>query len=216
MGYLNAVALILTIACALMALAVFAAYQRMLAKRARQDDLASFENSVTEIAAKVDAVLQHLTSGGSTPLPSEQASSLRERPPPPRVAAESVSPLPSTKGDIRDPESSIVDELEVRMPEFGDLAGSTISRVMVSVGDTVRVDDPLVKLESGNWAVELPSPAAGRVQEIKVAEGDRVSEGVLILLLEAAAAAAEAAASGTISSTPSSQASPAASEPRSS
>jgi pyruvate dehydrogenase E2 component (dihydrolipoamide acetyltransferase) len=61
---------------------------------------------------------------------------------------------------------------------------------MGKVGDTVAKDDPLVELETDKATMEVPSPAAGTVREIKVAEGDKVSEGALILTLAAADGAA--------------------------
>ena len=85
--------------------------------------------------------------------------------------------------------------IEVKVPDIGDFKDVPVISVMVKPGDTVAVDDPLVELESDKATMEVPSPAAGKVEEIKIAEGDKVSEGVLILLLEAAQAAAAAAAS---------------------
>ncbi|MEO0388382.1 MAG: biotin/lipoyl-containing protein, partial [Pseudomonadota bacterium] len=84
---------------------------------------------------------------------------------------------------------------EVKVPDIGDFSEVPVVSVLVSVGDTVSVEDPLIELESDKATMEVPSPAAGRVAEIKVQEGDSVSEGVLIMLLEDGAngAAAEAA-----------------------
>ena len=80
--------------------------------------------------------------------------------------------------------------IEVKVPDIGDFKDVPVISVMVKPGDTVAVDDPLVELESDKATMEVPSPAAGKVAEIRIAEGDKVSEGVLILLLEAAQAAA--------------------------
>ena len=52
------------------------------------------------------------------------------------------------------------------------------------MGDTVAAEDPLIELESDKATMEVPSPAAGKVKEIKVGEGDKVSEGTLIMVLE--------------------------------
>ena len=80
--------------------------------------------------------------------------------------------------------------IEVKVPDIGDFTDVPVISVMVKPGDHVAVDDPLVELESDKATMEVPSPAAGDVKEIKVAEGDKVSEGALILLLEAADAKA--------------------------
>lgn len=60
--------------------------------------------------------------------------------------------------------------------------------ILVSVGDTVSEEDPLLELESDKATMEVPSPAAGKITEIKVAEGDKVSEGSVIMVLEGAEA----------------------------
>jgi pyruvate dehydrogenase E2 component (dihydrolipoamide acetyltransferase) len=64
----------------------------------------------------------------------------------------------------------------------------------VIVGDVVKVDDALVTLESDKATMDVPSPAAGVVREIRVALGEKVSEGVVVVVLEAAAVAAATAA----------------------
>ncbi|WP_170789186.1 dihydrolipoyllysine-residue acetyltransferase [Ruegeria lacuscaerulensis] len=86
--------------------------------------------------------------------------------------------------------------IEVTVPDIGDFSDVPVISILVSVGDTIAAEDPLIELESDKATMEVPSPAAGVVKEIKVAEGDNVSEGALILLLEgegASAAPAEAA-----------------------
>ena len=83
--------------------------------------------------------------------------------------------------------------IEVKVPDIGDFKDVPVITVMVKPGDHVAVDDPLVELESDKATMEVPSPAAGDVKEIKIAEGDKVSEGALILLLEVADAKAPVA-----------------------
>jgi pyruvate dehydrogenase E2 component (dihydrolipoamide acetyltransferase) len=80
--------------------------------------------------------------------------------------------------------------IEVKVPDIGDFKDVPVISVMVKAGDTVAADDPLVELESDKATLEVPSPIAGKIKEIKIAEGDKVSEGVLLLLLEVANAAA--------------------------
>lgn len=83
--------------------------------------------------------------------------------------------------------------IEVKVPDIGDFKDVPIVTVLVKVGDTVAVDDPLVEIESDKATMEVPSPAAGEVKEIKVAEGDKVSQGVLLLVLSGSDAGATAA-----------------------
>ncbi|MCW3784124.1 dihydrolipoyllysine-residue acetyltransferase [Defluviimonas salinarum] len=74
--------------------------------------------------------------------------------------------------------------IEVKVPDIGDFSDVPVITILVSVGDSVAAEDPLIELESDKATMEVPSPAAGKVAEIRVKEGDKVSEGSLILLLE--------------------------------
>jgi dihydrolipoamide dehydrogenase len=84
--------------------------------------------------------------------------------------------------------------IEVKVPDIGDFKDIPVIEVLVAAGDTVAVDQPLVSLESDKATVEVPSPAAGKVAEVKVKVGDKVSEGSLILTLEGAEKPVEPAA----------------------
>jgi pyruvate dehydrogenase E2 component (dihydrolipoamide acetyltransferase) len=84
--------------------------------------------------------------------------------------------------------------VEVKVPDIGDFSDVPVVTVLVSVGDTIAVEDPIVELESDKATMEVPSSTAGVVKEIKVSEGDRVSEGSVILIVEASGAAAAPAA----------------------
>ena len=77
--------------------------------------------------------------------------------------------------------------MDVKVPDIGDFTDVPVVSVLVSVGDTVAVEDPLIEIESDKATMEVPSPAAGKVLAIKVGEGDKVSEGTVILDLEAEA-----------------------------
>jgi dihydrolipoamide dehydrogenase len=78
--------------------------------------------------------------------------------------------------------------MEVKVPDIGDFSEVPVISILVAVGDTVAEEDPLIELESDKATMEVPSPAAGTVKDIKVSEGDNVSEGSVILVLEGAAA----------------------------
>lgn len=80
--------------------------------------------------------------------------------------------------------------MEVKVPDIGDFDAVPVVSILVSVGDTVAAEDALIELESDKATMEVPSPAAGIVKEIKVSEGDNVAEGSLILILDAAESAA--------------------------
>jgi dihydrolipoyl dehydrogenase len=78
--------------------------------------------------------------------------------------------------------------MDVKVPDIGDFDNVPVIGILVSVGDSVAAEDPLVELESDKATMEVPSPAAGVVKSIAVSEGDTVSEGSLILTLEGAEA----------------------------
>lgn len=108
--------------------------------------------------------------------------------------------------------------ITVDVPDIGDFEGVEIIEVLVSVGDQVAPEDPLITLESEKASIEIPSPQGGRVKNLKVKVGDHVSQGDPILDLEADGASAgdpPAEPGATESGTPASAApEPKATEPR--
>ncbi len=74
--------------------------------------------------------------------------------------------------------------IEVKVPDIGDFSDVPVVSILVSVGDVIAEEDPVVELESDKATLEVPSPVAGKVAEIRVAAGDKVSEGSLLLILE--------------------------------
>ena len=73
--------------------------------------------------------------------------------------------------------------VEVKVPDIGDFKDVPVIEVLVNPGDTVKVEDPLITLESDKATMDVPAPSAGVIAEIKVKVGDKVSEGSLILTL---------------------------------
>ena len=80
------------------------------------------------------------------------------------------------------------DTIEVKVPDIGDFKDIPVIEVLVKPGDSIKAEDPLISLESDKATMEVPSPAAGIVKELKLKVGDKVSEGTLVLTLEAQAA----------------------------
>src|SRR5205809_3149537 len=101
--------------------------------------------------------------------------------------------------------------IEVKVPDIGDFKDVPVIEVFVKPGDTVKAEDSLVTLESDKATMDVPSPAAGTVKELKVKVGDKVSEGSVILTLEGAAQGA--AATPKSAAPPSHQPSPAPAAP---
>ncbi len=79
--------------------------------------------------------------------------------------------------------------LEIKVPDIGDVTDVAVIELLVKVGDLVALEQSLITVESDKASMEIPSSAAGLVKEIKVALGDKVNQGSLVLLLEAEAAA---------------------------
>jgi len=85
--------------------------------------------------------------------------------------------------------------IEVQVPDIGDFKNIPVIEVLVKVGDTVRAEDALVTLESDKATLDVPAPMGGVVQEIRLAVGDKVSQGTVVLTLSAEATAASVVAS---------------------
>jgi pyruvate dehydrogenase E2 component (dihydrolipoamide acetyltransferase) len=83
---------------------------------------------------------------------------------------------------------------EIRVPDIGDFDDVEVIEVLVAPGDTVTEEQSLITLESDKASMEVPAPRAGRVAQVMVKVGDRVSEGSPILQLEAVSGDAPAAA----------------------
>jgi dihydrolipoamide dehydrogenase len=98
-------------------------------------------------------------------------------------AAPAVAPAPTQASGT----------VEVHVPDIGDFKEVEVIEVLVAVGDTIKVDQSLITVESDKASMEIPSTHAGVVKEIKVKIGDKVAEGSLVLIMEATAGASAAA-----------------------
>ncbi|RDI15336.1 dihydrolipoyllysine-residue acetyltransferase [Comamonas sp. AG1104] len=83
---------------------------------------------------------------------------------------------------------------DIKVPDIGDFSEVGVIEVLVQVGDTIKVEQSLLTVESDKASMEIPSSHAGVVKEIKVALGDKVKEGSVIVVLETADAAPAPAA----------------------
>ena len=74
---------------------------------------------------------------------------------------------------------------EFKVPELGEnVAGGDVTRVLVKVGDTIALEQPVLELETDKATIEIPSSVAGRVTDIKVKQGDKVNVGAVVLSVE--------------------------------
>jgi pyruvate dehydrogenase E2 component (dihydrolipoamide acetyltransferase) len=101
--------------------------------------------------------------------------------------------------------------VEVKVPDIGDFDEVAVIELLVKVGDTVKAEQSLITVESDKASMEIPSSTAGVVKELRVVLGDKVKEGSVVLVVEAAGeAAAPAPAAAPAAATPAPVAAPAA------
>src|SRR5688572_26040110 len=124
-------------------------------------------------------------NGQSAAAPTEQTTRPAPAPAPAKATAPERAPR-NEKGEGDAPgegPTSTPSEgasVEVRVPDIGDFSDVPVIEVFVKPGDVVKVDDPLVTLESDKATMDVPSPVAGAVQGVRVSVGDRVSMGTVI------------------------------------
>src|SRR3989338_5464420 len=78
--------------------------------------------------------------------------------------------------------------VEVKIPDIGDFKEVAVIDVLVKPGDRLKAEDSIITLESDKATIDVPSPSAGTVKDVKVKVGDMVSQGTVVLLLEVATA----------------------------
>ena len=83
--------------------------------------------------------------------------------------------------------------IEVKVPDIGDFKDVPVIEIVAKPGDVLKKDDSLITLESDKATMEVPSPAAGTLKELRVKVGDKVSQGTLIAIVDGADAAATSA-----------------------
>ncbi len=89
---------------------------------------------------------------------------------------------------------SVANPTEVLVPDIGGFKDVSVIDVLVKDGQQVEKETPLITIETEKAAMDVPAPVAGRITQVKLKQGDKVSEGSLILLLEPAAASTSASA----------------------
>ncbi|WP_428717455.1 dihydrolipoyl dehydrogenase [Undibacterium curvum] len=107
-------------------------------------------------------------------------------------AAPVAAPAPVAAAPVAAP--AVLGIVEVKVPDIGDFKEVEVIELMVKAGDTIKVDQSLITVESDKASMEIPSSHAGVVKEVKVKVGDKVAEGSVLLLVEAVGAVASPAA----------------------
>ena len=76
----------------------------------------------------------------------------------------------------------------ISVPDIGDFKNVEVIEILVKPGDQIKKNDPIVTIESDKSSVEVPSPETGKIKEVKVKVGDKVSEGSLLAIIDNAKA----------------------------
>jgi len=136
-------------------------------------------------------VLEESSAAPAPSKPAPKAVAPEPAKPAPAAAPAPAAPKPAASASSNGP-------MTVKVPDIGDFKDVAVIEVLVKPGDTVAAEQSLITVESDKATMEIPSPAAGKIAELKVKLGDKVSEGTPILVLEAegtpAAAPVQAAA----------------------
>jgi pyruvate dehydrogenase E2 component (dihydrolipoamide acetyltransferase) len=148
---------------------------------------------VKEVKVKVGDTV---SEGSLVLLLEEQGAAAAPAPAPqaaPAPAAAAPAPAPAAQAPAPAPAAAGGGTIEVKVPDIGDYKDVPVIEISVKVGDKVEAEQSLITLESDKATMDVPSPAAGTVKDIRVKVGDAVSEGTLIVVLEGAGGAAAAA-----------------------
>ncbi len=152
--------------------------------KASMDIPAPFAGKITEILVAVgdkvgqDKLIMKMESADSEDSKSEESSEKAEQAPAPAPAeaekSETEAAKPTSGGSV----------IEVTVPDIGDASDVDVIELLVKAGDSVEAEDGLITLETDKATMDVPSPKAGVVKELKINVGDKVSQGSLVLLLE--------------------------------
>jgi len=145
-----------------------------------------------EVDGVADAAPATAPAPAQTPAPSAAPSPAAASAPAPAPTTEAPAPAPTASGRI-----------EVMVPNIGDFKDVAVIEVFVQPGDSIKVEQSLITIESDKASMEIPSSHAGVLKELKVKVGDTVNIGDLLAILEGTSpAAAPAPAAAPVSAAP--------------
>ncbi len=140
------------------------------------------------VIAVVEAVGATAAAPAAAPAPAAPPVAA---PAAPTAAPVAAAPPPATAGPV-----------EVRVPDIGDFKNVAVIELLVKPGDTVALEQSLFTVESDKASMEIPSPAAGVLKELKVKIGDTVNIGDLVAILEGVASTAAPSATAPVAAAP--------------
>jgi pyruvate dehydrogenase E2 component (dihydrolipoamide acetyltransferase) len=123
-----------------------------------------------------------------------QAAAPAAAAPPPVAAAPAPAPAPAPATNGAAPAGATLTSTELIVPDIGGFTGVPVISVFIAIGDNVDIDAPLVELESDKATMEVPATIAGKIRDVKVKVGDKVSQGDVLAIVETTASEAAAPA----------------------
>ncbi|CAN7560016.1 dihydrolipoyllysine-residue acetyltransferase [Acidovorax sp. LjRoot66] len=165
-----------------------------------ESDKASMEipSSHAGVVKEVKVAIGDKIQQGSVVLTLEVAGEAAAPPaaaaPAPAAASPAPAPAAAAPAPAAAAPAAASGPVEVRVPDIGDFKDVAVIEMLVKVGDTIKLEQSLFTVESDKASMEIPSPAAGVLKELKVKIGDTVNIGDLIAVLEGAAPVAAAPA----------------------
>ena len=156
-----------------------------------ESDKASMEipSSHAGVVKELKIAVGDKVAEGSVLLVLETAQAAASAPAPaPATAAAAPAPAPASAAPVAAPAGLV----EVKVPDIGDFKEVAVIELLVKPGDTVKAEQSLITVESDKASMEIPSSHAGVVKELRVAVGDKVAMGSVVLLIQAAGSAAPA------------------------
>jgi len=161
-----------------------------------ESDKASMEipSSTAGVVKELRVKLGDKVKQGSVVLVVEAAGAAAAPAAAPAAAVAAPAPAAPVATPVAAPAAVASGPVEVHVPDIGDFKDVAVIEVMVKPGDTIKVEQSLITVESDKASMEIPSSAAGVLKELKVKVGDKVNIGDLLAILEGTAAAAVAAA----------------------
>ena len=164
-----------------------------------ESDKASMEipSSHAGVVKELKVALGDKVSQGSViaVLDSAEAGASEEKPAPAPANQAPAATKPEAAAPVVAPAAAAASgPIEVRVPDIGDFKDVAVIELLVKPGDTIAPEQSLFTVESDKASMEIPSPAAGVLKELKVQLGDKVNQGDLVAIIEGAAAGAAAPA----------------------
>jgi pyruvate dehydrogenase E2 component (dihydrolipoamide acetyltransferase) len=166
--------------------------------KATMDVPSPVAGAVAEIVAKVGdkvsmgTLIAHVESaeGDTAPAAAKAAAPAAAAPEKTKTAPAKAAAAPTPKAASPAPAKAAA--IDITIPDIGDFKDVPVIEILVKVGDTVEAEQPIVTLESDKASMDVPSPAAGKITEIAVKVGDKVSMGSVVGKLESSGQAAQA------------------------